>query len=648
MSFSTWLPGSQETLTSYLLADIANECQKYYLVPGLRKGTRRIANALSESVPFLKGYPQLLPSTTQKDDIENLRRSLARLPKRVIVLLDELDRMEKDELLPLLKVVRGISSLPNLSFVCAAERTTLTRTVCSDNSDESNLYFEKFFPWSQPVPKSDSASLQATGIERVTAAFQRRSWFENDTDVEDFRKRLTTLWPARIAPFCRNLRSIGLLSNDIAIAAAALRQEVDPIDLVLIELLRRFKPAVHEIVSRNALALTGGESWVRGGAYHSDDEIKRVKKTLNDDLASAAGSPEQLFQVKELLGELFPKFAKEEKLSWGLRQRSDEGDPHKKIADAGMFSAYFRYDLPTEMYSSVELQALRKSTQNAISNAEKEKLFLDELRSMERGSLKRDDFLSKIAAATKTVPINVADAWTKAAVIAAKELSYDLMTAFGEAGHVIRMVIRTATRLQKPERLQFLRDLIDTTTDDTLAFRILTQLTRGEKQDFNLDTSFAELYPAFVARMRRLYGLDVDPDVVDLTTSDAGSFNLWGSNDLAKFGVTPDPVDRAMAHNFWQRYIGYDRKRLLFAFDRFFLQDSIYQGPVDPWVETKLDIATIRRLYDELPVIPDMNDAERKADRKLLRYLRGDFANGIDIGQLERDDPEESDDGGGG
>jgi len=49
-----------------------------------------------------------------------------RLPKRVVVLLDELDRMERDELLPLLKVVRGISALPNLSFVCAAERKTLT------------------------------------------------------------------------------------------------------------------------------------------------------------------------------------------------------------------------------------------------------------------------------------------------------------------------------------------------------------------------------------------------------------------------------------------------------------------------------------------------------------------------------------------
>jgi AAA domain len=172
VSFSTWLPGSQETLTSYLMADIANECQKQYMVPGLRKSAGRLANALAQSVPFLKGFPELFPAATQRDDIESLKLALMRLPKRVVVLLDELDRMERDELLPL---VRGISALPNLSFVCAAERKTLTETVCGDNKDDSNLYFEKFFPSSVAVPEEDAASLQKAGVDRVISALRRRS-----------------------------------------------------------------------------------------------------------------------------------------------------------------------------------------------------------------------------------------------------------------------------------------------------------------------------------------------------------------------------------------------------------------------------------------------------------------------------------------
>jgi hypothetical protein len=80
--FSTWLPGSQETFTSYLLSDIANECQKHYVVPGLRKSAQRLGRALGQNVPFLRNYLELLPGTTQRDDIENLHAALARLRGR--------------------------------------------------------------------------------------------------------------------------------------------------------------------------------------------------------------------------------------------------------------------------------------------------------------------------------------------------------------------------------------------------------------------------------------------------------------------------------------------------------------------------------------------------------------------------------------
>jgi predicted KAP-like P-loop ATPase len=267
VSFSTWLPGSQETLTSYLLSDIASECQKEYIVPGLRKSARRIADALSETVPFLKGFLRLFPAPTQKDDIESLKVALRRLPKRVVVLLDELDRMQQDELLPLLKVVRGIASLPNLSFVCAAERETLTRTICEDADDDGNMYFEKFFPSSVPIPKFDAQVLQQAGIARIIAALRARSWFINEDEVKQYREQLEKIWPNRVAPWIRNLRAIGLLANDVSVAAAPLRREVDAVDLTLIELLRRFKPEIYDIISRNSVALTGGESLVRGGGY---------------------------------------------------------------------------------------------------------------------------------------------------------------------------------------------------------------------------------------------------------------------------------------------------------------------------------------------------------------------------------------------
>src|SRR5260370_41322481 len=163
VSFSTWLPGSQETLTSYLLNDIANECRKQFIVPGLRHSARRLATALGQNVPLLKNYLELQPAATQKDDIESLKAALARLPKRVVVLLDEIDRMEKEALGTLLKVIRGVSTLPNLSFVCAGDRKRIVETVKGEDNEKNNTYFEKFFPVLIQVPNPDPTALRKAG-----------------------------------------------------------------------------------------------------------------------------------------------------------------------------------------------------------------------------------------------------------------------------------------------------------------------------------------------------------------------------------------------------------------------------------------------------------------------------------------------------
>jgi KAP family P-loop domain len=640
VSFSTWLPGSQETLTSYLMADIANECQKQYMVPGLRKSAGRLANALAQTVPFLKGFPELFPAATQRDDIENLKIALMRLPKRVVVLLDELDRMQRDELLPLLKVVRGISALPNLSFVCAAERKTLTETVCGDNKDDSNLYFEKFFPASVAVPKEDLASLQKAGVDRLISALRRRSWFENETDVDDFRKELEEVWSLRIAPFLRNLRAVGLLANDVGVAAAPLRRQVDPIDLTLIEMLRRFKPAVYDIVAKNSLILTGGDNWLRGGDYRSDDEKKRGKARFFEDLKTATEGEAQLEQIKGILGEMFPKIAAEDRFSWDLRpKRKNKEDDERRISEAGMFPAYFRYDLPAAIYSAVELETFIKNSADAADDAARRKLFSDELSSMEKGSLKRDDFLRKVSNVVTKVSIPVGQAWVDAAMLEAKNLTYDRMMGFGEAGHIFRMVFRVAEELPKASRVAFLDKCIADATDDSMSFWILTRST-SEENSYKLQVSFADLYPSFIRRMRTRYGRDVDVAHVDITTGDPGSFNLWGMQPNPKYNVTADPEDRLIQYDFWRRYIGNSRLRLLQSFAGIFLPQGLVEGPTDPYVENKLDVATIRRLNEQLPHDEPLTDYERQAQRKLQRFLNGDFKNGIGFENI--DDPGDS------
>jgi len=87
--FNSWLPNSQQTLVNDLFGDIAAEINRSYFIPGLRRRLRKLASVLAGTVPQLKNLPEILPPYTQRDEIKDLEGVLARVPKRIVVLLDE-------------------------------------------------------------------------------------------------------------------------------------------------------------------------------------------------------------------------------------------------------------------------------------------------------------------------------------------------------------------------------------------------------------------------------------------------------------------------------------------------------------------------------------------------------------------------------
>jgi hypothetical protein len=628
VAFNTWLPGSHETLTSYLMSDIASECQKEYFLPGMRSITRRFAQALGKSVPVLSGLPELLPAATQKDDIQSLRDSLARLPKRVVVLLDELDRMDKKEVRTLLKVVRGVSSLPNLSFVCASEQKKLLEAMRGDTVEERNRYFEKFFPVAIRVPNPDKDELKRAGIERVVRSLRARDWFVSNPEEEEFQKRLLEIWDQRLSPYCGTLRAIGLLANDVAGAAAPLRREVDSIDLVLIEALRRFEPQIYDLVSLSGMALTGGEGVHRGGLYYPHEERKRDLDRFREGVSGAFEDQARLNNVKAVLGELFPDYAKAENLRWLLRpRRKSAGSSDLRISDADIFPAYFRYELPKAIFSTLELGQFIEASSRAKDEEERREVFREKLRSMDRGSLIRDDFLRKLEESVPKADLPIAKSWVFAALTLATDLTYDFLSAFGESGYVMRMIIRVTRQIPEAERSSFLSECILASTDDTIPFRILNLLTNPQKSADYCDVKFAELYPAFIGRMRLRYGPEADAQHMDLSSSDPKAFAQWGDRTIQN--VDADPKDRDIQRDFWLRSIGQSKAMLGEAFETFIMPQR-YQYDRDPtsFIECKLPVEDLRRLFETLPEEEPLTKPQRDGLRRLREFLEGKYVNG--------------------
>ncbi len=631
--FSSWLPGSADTLSSYLLEDISKVCRKSYVVPGIQRSARKLALALAERVHLLNLFPDFLSASTQRDEIQRLTDAVARLPRRVVVLLDEVDRMDKPQLDTLLKVLRGLSLSSNLSFVCAFDREKVERTVTGNFNSSSNIYFEKFFPISVGIPPIDEDSLKTIGVRRLSSALDRRGWFEGEADREGYEKEIGQIWSDLLSPFCATIREIGLLANDVS-APAQLKGEINLIDLTLIELLRRFEPAVHEIVWRYREIISQGERSLERYRFRSDQQEAVLKKKLGDEVDLALKDNPRAEAVKEIFGRLFPKFEAiaQLRLRFPLRrQKADENA--NRISDPGVMRTYFHQKLGEDEFSSREMRKFIRELESTDDPADVRQRVLQTIRSMEKGNPKRREFLDKLGDQTKKVKVGLAMEIAHTCVCAADLLTYDFFFSVGESGAVLSMVIKVADREEQnhQNRVRFLGECIREAGDDTMALRILRSCSKPGV-DFDLQISFAELYPHFIERMNERYGSNKDPHTVNLLASDRDAFTLWGFSDLSKEGLQLDQKEvarnRAAQRSFWLGHIRTSRKRLAEVLSSFFFPEMQYDGDPRSFIEYKIPIADLKRLYESTEDDGSLTIDDHASLAMLGRILKGEFLSG--------------------
>jgi hypothetical protein len=643
VSFSTWLPGSGEVLTASLLSDIAEKCSRTYIVPGLRRKTRKLAGALARSIPPFSAFSDLISDTTQQEDIEILSTAITRLPKRVIVLLDELDRMDSEEVSSLVKVLRGISASPNLSFVCAGDRRRIEEALMGEFDATTHEYFEKFFPVSVSMAELDAAALRELSLQRVLSAFRLQGWFDVPADQDEFSIEFRKLWNDCFSPFLSTVRAIGMLANNVGVASRRLRDEVNPIDLALLELIRQFEPVIYENIWEHRGILTEGEDWTSAEyRFRTDEQRATIGEELLKRINSAEKDPERLASVKRMMHRMFPKFSKIDK----ERFHSETGsktDKHRRISDPDIFPAYFRYQLPDTVFSNRQISEFAKSI-SGTQGKQTRSIFDETFNSMEKGDRRRADFLDKLSTELKDVPLSSSQDVAFECMAVADQLVYDSMfVAIGEAGHVLRIIIRTTERTPLNERAAFLSKCLEEATDDTMAFRILTVLPKPG-QDFNLQITSKDLYPSFIKRMRKRYGPEIDATTIDLTTSDPQAFNWWGLSELRDTEeiFQADPKDRLMQNDFWIRYIGSSRARLADTFGRFFMPHGLYDKDPTQFIENKIPIASLQHLNETVSKDEVLSESQKKELHRFERFLAGKFEHGIGFGDLERDEAEDS------
>ena len=582
--FSGWLPGSRENLADQLLSDIATECSREYFTPQFRQTALKVAKTLKTAVPHGEWIAEWLPQETQQDAIDDLRKALERLPSRVVVLVDEMDRMQKEELFVLLKLIRGFTSLPRLCFVCALERNHVEEIICKEFGTVDHTFYHKFFAESFELPKLTDSFLETETHDALIALFEEQGWFTRDEQAKlEYSNAVHEHWERIFAPLCTNLREIARLANSVRAHSWPLVDEVNPLDLTLLAALRYFAPGASELIWswRNTLCAPDINSDIADpdllyeaeiGSYFEQERSLLRNPTLR----------EQAHRIRSILFSGLDEIRnasgtdKNKKVNATVRyfERNNTGSRTKKLRSASYFPAYFQNMLPGTIFPERELAETLDELERSDEDQTQRAIFM-RLKEMEGNGEKRLNFIEKLTDQA-VQSLSLEQCGLVANVLVGRSSGLDDPHSEREYSQTARFVTSVCDALflaqRGGDRLQLLKKCILGARADGVAFRILLWAVNrpfpeaaiaAQREIDNVPRE--NLEKAYLERMESRYGHAVGLRDVDLNLSYWLAFSDWGV--LLEKSVWAR--DRNLQREFWKRYI--DSSQRMADFARFVL-----------------------------------------------------------------------------
>lgn len=233
--------------------------------------------------------------------------------RRFIVFIDDLDRLDPDEIRAIAQMVKSVGSLPNVTYVLAYDRRIVWPALDGGRARGPNEpgYGEKIIQHEVSLPVPDKAALLRLLDEQTE--------FLVGQTVAD--SRWSELLQSGVHHWIRSARDVSRLSNAVAFTGPALEDEVDHQDILIMEGLRLFEDSVFEWIRANRDFLMGAGRFRFGADTEKTAVVARLRASFPEAEAT---------RLIRLLTALFPTRAKE--LAGKERTLSASSEPYGDVA----------------------------------------------------------------------------------------------------------------------------------------------------------------------------------------------------------------------------------------------------------------------------------------------------------------------------
>lgn len=203
-----------------------------------------------------------LRTTSVVEQKEQVAEALTNMDSSIVVIVDDIDRLDKVEVREIFKLVRLTANFPNVIYLLSFDRIRVENALTEDGVP-GRAYLEKIVQNGFEIPliprkvlTREVAQALDSALEQVKVRLDREVWDNTLLNI--------------VVPAIKNMRDVRRLAMAVRSTAAALTDSIEVSDIVTLETMRLFLPDAFWYLV--AYQLPEGNSKINANEIRGKDE----------------------------------------------------------------------------------------------------------------------------------------------------------------------------------------------------------------------------------------------------------------------------------------------------------------------------------------------------------------------------------------
>lgn len=285
---------------------------------------------------FKAAGSKLMKTPSLDEAKEKLCKALEDFNHKIIVFIDDIDRLTTPQIKDIFQLVKQVGDFPNIIYVLTMDREIVCNALSEYHNIDGDEYLKKIVQVSFEVPEIDTTTVHEILRDRLNDIVHKS---KNEEEFEN-NKYFETVLEKCVNPYVNNIRDVNRLLNAFQFKYGALWKETSFVDLLAITVIEIFEPKLYEWIFNNKDFICSGDI---NSSLRRRSEFHQYIEKCNQEFESLGLHHKMAFDIVSIQ---FPTFAYDTNHKLSNKKISEsELISKKRIGSTKTIDLYFRFNL---------------------------------------------------------------------------------------------------------------------------------------------------------------------------------------------------------------------------------------------------------------------------------------------------------------